>query len=138
MAPRFKGGSAHFAMALDGVTPVEISGSTRGLDSITLAEIEDTRTVPGGGGQDIEQRLGYKEGSASLTVDENSTTRPVLWGRHGRVFDCVYGPEGGASGDPRFSWSAYAEITHSFEARGVRRFTVALSNQGLITEGTFA
>ena len=132
--PRNKGASAVFQIALDGEPLVDISSEARGLDGVTLAQTEDTRTVPGGGDQVVRQKLGYKEGTSSFTCDENTITGPLFWGRHGRAFDCEYNPRGTASGAPKRSWTALGEITHSMEARGVRRFSVTLQHVGLITD----
>ena len=137
MAIRYKGSRAVLKIARDGVTPlVDISAVTLGLDSFDVDEVEDTREVPGGAAQVTSQALGYREGSSSFTVDENAITAPIFVGGNGRKYDIEFSPQGVASGGPSQTFEAIAEISHSFEARGVRRFSVSLSHDGLITRAT--
>ena len=133
--PRNKGASAVFKIALMGDTLIDISAEARGLDGVTLSQTEDTRTIPGGGDQVVRQKLGYKEGSQQLHhVTRIRSRRPLFWGRHGRAYDCEYNPRGVASGAPKRTWVALGEITHTFETRGVRRFSVTLQHVGLIVD----
>lgn len=136
MATRHKGSGATLKVAPSGDTQVDISVEAVGLDGINLSEVEDTREVPGGGSQRTSQQLGYKEGSSTYTVDENDTTAPLFVGRSGQKFDHEYSPEGVETGKPKNDFVAFAEISHSFEARGVRRFSVTMYHSGLIARGT--
>ena len=136
MAIRYKGSRSVLKIARDGQTLVNISAVTLGLDGFDADEVEDTRSVPGGAEQVTSQALGYREGSSSFTVDENATTAPIFVGGNGRRYDIEFSPRGVASGQPRSTFKAIAEVSHSFEARGVRRFSVSLSHNGLITRAT--
>ena len=135
---RYKGSAAYLSIGITEADQVAVSGVALGLDSINLNEVEDQRDVPGGGTTSTKQALGYREGTSSLTVDENPTTAPVFHGKNGRRFYCTYGPEGNASGMPKLTFEAIGTITHMIEERGVRRFNVELAHDGLIDRtGTF-
>ena len=131
-----KGSAAVLKISLHGQTLVNISGTLRGLSGFDISEVEDSRPIPGGGVQIGSQLLGYKEGSSSFTVDENATTAPVFWGRFGRRFDVEWDPEGLGTGTPKHTFEAIADISHAWEARGVRRFSVTLNHDGLIARAT--
>ena len=134
---RYKGSGAFFSIGLAGPGQTNLTGEARGLDSISFSEVEDQRDVPGGGVTASKQALSYREGTSSISVDENEFTRPLFWAKNGRRFYCTYGPEGNASGAPKYTWEAIGTITHTFEERSVRRFSVELAHDGLVTLGVF-
>ena len=134
---RYKGSGLYLSLGLTQNAETAISGIARGLDTFSLSNVEDQRDVPGGGDVMGKQALGYREGNAEFTVDENETTRPLFWGKNARRFYCTYGPEGNASGSPKFAFEAIATITHNWEERAVRRFQVSLAVDGDVDEGTF-
>ena len=137
MPTRYKGSAAFFSIGLTEADQTNLTGEARGLDSISFSEVEDQRDVPGGGITATKQALGYREGNSSISVDENEFTRPVFWAKNGRRFYCTYGPEGNGSGAPKYTFEAIGTITHTFEERGVRRFSVELAHDGLATLTTF-
>ena len=126
--PRHKGRTSYLALGLSGGALTVLSGA-RGLDGFEQSEPEDTREIPGGD-QVRSQRLGYRKGTSSFAIDDNETTRSILWGTTGLSAKVVYGPQGNASGLPRVTSSAFLEVSHTFEARGVRRFSVTLQHSG--------
>ena len=135
---RHKGSSAYFGVALEGETKVNLAGAARGLDSISINEVEDQRDIPGGGVYQARQPIGYKQGSSSFTVDENDLSR-FLHGKIGKRLELEYGPEGNTTGKPKWNWEAIiASHTHSVENRGVRRISIDLNHDGLIAESTYA
>lgn len=137
MAIRHKGSGEVYKITPSGGTLTDISVEAVGLDGINLTQNEDLREVPGGGSQRTSQQLGYREGSSTFTVDENDVTAPLLVGRSGQKFENEYGPEGEASGMPRYTYISFAEVSHSFEARGVRRLACTMYHSGLITRDTY-
>lgn len=133
---RVKGSAATLEVALHGQPLVEVSGNLRGLDGFDMNEPEDDREIPGGGTQVGRQGLGYREGTSSFTCDENDVTRDLFWGNMGRRYDFRFRPQGEGSGLPQMTGEAIANITHTFEPRGVRRFTNNFEHDGLVTRTT--
>lgn len=134
---RYKGSGAFFSIGLAVDAQVNLTGIARGLDSISFSEVEDQRDVPGGGVTATKQALGYREGTSSISVDENEFTRPLFWSKNGKRFYVTYGPEGNGSGLPKYTYEAIGTITHTFEERGVRRFSIELAHDGLAVLSTF-
>lgn len=134
---RYKGSAAVLEMKLHDATDwINLSGHARGLDGFDFSRVEDDREIPGGGTQISRQLLGYTEATASFTTDENSITAPLFFGKNGRRFDVRWSPRGRASGGPVFTFEAINTISHTYEARGVRRFSIECEVDGLITKGT--
>ena len=115
-----------------------ITGVASGLDGISINEVEDQRDVPGGGITKAKQALGYREGTCTFNIDENSITGPLFHGKNGRRFYVTHGPQGNGTGNPKRTFEAIATITHNIEERGARRFNVTLSIDGLIKRTVFA
>ena len=132
---RYKGSAAVLKIARDGQPLVNFSGHARGLDGFDFSRVEDDREIPGGGTQISRQLLGYEEATASFTTDENSITAPVLFGSNGRRVDVEWNPRGEATGQPKFTFEAIATVSHTYEPRGARRFSVELEVDGPITQG---
>ena len=137
MATRYPGQKSYLGIARESNTLVDLTEVLRGLDSISLSEVEDTREIPGYGGVSASQLLGYIEGTGSFGIDDNSVTHPLFFGGNGRRFDVSFGPEGNASGAPSQTAVAYVEATLTGEARGVRRWAITLTVDGLITHSTY-
>ena len=136
---RAKGSAAYLAASLseNDPNPVILSGIARGLDNIELSEDEDTRDVPGGGVTATRQNLGYKQGTSSISIDENDFTKGLFHGINGKRMYMTYGPDGNATDARKFDFEAIATISHDIENRGVRRFSVEFAHDGLITVGKF-
>ena len=145
--PLAKGSNAFLAASLTSLIAdnVNLSGVARGLDNIDVTENEDSRDVPGGGVTSTRQNLGYKQGSSSITVDENDFTAPLFHGKNGRRFYVTYGPDGlpstaataQAEEKQKLTFEAIATITHTSEQRGPRRFTVEWQHDGIIDRSDF-
>ena len=134
---RYKGSEIYLGIALHGETEVNFAGAFRGLSSVEVNDAFDTREIPGGGAAVGTQLLEYIEAAMSFEIDDNSITHPVLFGNNARRFDATFGPEGGATGNPSQAFEGIATITHSCNARGIRRHSVSFDIDGEITEGTF-
>ena len=133
-----RGSGLYLAVGLKAGQLTEISGSAKGLSGFDISTAEQQRAIPGGGDVEAQQGLGYQDGSASFTVDENSDTRALFWMKNGAQYWFEYGPEGNAvTGAPKFTGSAIATITHAWEEGGVRRFQVQLQAVGKIVEGVY-
>ena len=138
--PLAKGSNAYLGASLTGLTTniVNLSGIARGLDNIDLTENEDSRDVPGGGVTTTRQNLGYKQGSSSISVDENVFTAPLFHGKNGRRYYVVYGPDGLVDGEQKLTFEAIGTVTHTSEQRGPRRFTVEWAHDGIVDHGEFS
>ena len=135
---RFKGSQIYLGVNLHGITPLEnFAGPFRGLSNVEVSDVFDIREIPGGGENIGTQVLQYREGTMSFEVDDNEITHAILFGHTARRFDVVFGPEGNSTGKPRWTFEAIATITHTCEPRGVRRHSVSLDIDGLITRDTF-
>ena len=132
-----KGSGLYLAVGLKSGQLTEISGEAKGLSGFDISTAEQQRPVPGGGDVEAQQGLGYQDGTASFTVDENVDTRGLFWMKNGARFWFEYGPEGTDTGKEKFTGSAIATITHAFEEGGVRRFQVQLQAVGAITVGKY-
>lgn len=107
-------------------TYVQISGNFSGLDNFDHAITELTRTIPGGGPQAMEL-VGHTEGTASFTVDDNITTRPVLWAANGKRVGVKWYRDGNAVGRPVVEFSALAEVVKTHGASDAIRYAVTLT-----------
>lgn len=135
---RHKGSAAFLSLGLTEADQVNLSGIARGLDNINVDEQEQTRPVPGGGVTRTVQALGYRKGNANLSIDENVYTGPLFHGKNGRRMYAVYGPEGNGVGSPKLTFEAICEVAHNIESAGVRRFSVTLRVDGVVTRGVFS
>ena len=108
-----------------GVTPlVNISAALKGLDGFDISELDPGNDV-GGGGAAAAQGTGVVDAEASFTVDENEDTVGLFVTGNGKEFDIERARDGESSGNPRLVARAFARVTHTFEERGKRRFSVA-------------
>ena len=134
---RFKGSNIYLGIALHGNTKVNIAGPFRGLSTVEVSDVYDIREIPGGGTTVGSQILNYREGTMTFEVDDNVHSHTVLFGRTARRFDVEFGPEGNATGKPKWTFEGIATITHTCDPRGIRRHSVSLDIDGLITRGTY-
>lgn len=104
-------------------TLTTISGKFSGLETFDKAITEDERAVPGGG-PTIHGLLDYKEGTSGFTVDDNETTRELLWMSHATRAGFRYYRTGLSGSYTEFD--AFVTLTVNLEERGAQRYTVAL------------
>lgn len=140
---RHKGSNIYLGVALHGGTKVNFAGPFRGLSTVDVSDIFDTREIPGGGTTVGSQVLNYKEGTMSFEVDDNEHTHEILFGRTARRLDIEFGPQGNAvttgntPRNPKWEFQGIATITHTCDPRGVRRHSVSIDIDGLITRGSY-
>lgn len=111
---------------------IDLTDTLRGLDGISVNQVEDSREVGGGGGKVGVQFLGYQAGVSRLVIDVNITNIALFWMKIGRRFEFRYGPLGKASGNPRWYWQSISVPQINFQPRGVGRFSVVNNHDGLI------
>ena len=126
------GSKAKTNISRDGITWTDISDATYGLDGIDLSEEESTVEVGGGGrrmGMDV---TGYVQASASMTVDENERSGPVLHMYGGGTLHVRYRREGDGDGMPQAIFSGPCSVSHEWGERDKRRYTVEVMVNGEI------
>ena len=136
MPTRHIGGNAKVKLNVHGSPLVDISGHLSGLASTEVNEVRDSREIPGGGSVVGSQLLPWRDGTGRLTVDINSVTAPLLWGRNGQRFDVEVSPEGDTTGLPQETFEAILDITIRYNARGVVTADCGFNVDGRITRGT--
>ena len=118
---------------------IVLSGVARGLDGTDFTNTQGLRDIPGGGVVVGKEPDGNREPTLTIAgLDENSLTKSLI-GTAGRTYEYEYGPDGNATGDPKFTGEGPITFNRQFDGGGRRRFTnVVIVNDGAITVGTYA
>ena len=116
-------------------TYTTLSTEQNGLAQVSVQSPEDKRTRPEYGGYQITTRLGYERPMIQFTVDDTTTTAPLLWGRAGRRFSYQLDLRGTGNGLPRLEGEAIADVTWMGQPSG-RQFRVRLVGDGSMTAST--
>lgn len=134
MADAYRGGDQALEIGPAADSRTVISGEGNGLSEFQLDRTRAARVIPGGGQNVRRQKGALKDATFTFSVDANSITWPLLFGKTGERLYFEWSPRGTASGMPALAGSGFVQITEPFPSDDVVRFSVSGEVDGAITE----
>ena len=115
--------------AANNLTDVAREGD--GLSEPTINETNAVREIPGGsptsGDSQAVQRQSLErlDGTLAFSIDANTVSMPLLWGKNGQRLYFERGIDGDGGGKPKETGSVYAQISVNGPTNDAVRFTVS-------------
>ena len=89
-----------------------VSGSN-GLADVAAPRSYATRVKPSQGDNVERQSLQRADNAFNFTIDANSVSWPLLYGKGGSELFYEFGPQGGAAGAPKETGKAIINVVHN-------------------------
>ena len=122
--------------AANNLTEITTDGS--GLASYELTDEKENRVIPGSGDSVRRQSLDRSDGTLTITIDLNSLSRPLFWGRTGEVLHFEEGVIGTSSGSPKRTGKGYMSVASPVPTDDAVVLTVTVELDGGVTNGTYS
>jgi len=114
---------------------VDISKQSFGFSGFNYTPDIGFITTPGGGAQ-TDLPSGHIQGSASLTVLDNATTRPLLWNNNGKPLQIRHHKEGKVADKPYQIFRCQSGVAVDAPSSGAITYNVTLEVLEVPEDGT--
>ena len=116
----------------------EITGAGNGLADYEITDEVANREIPGTGDAINRQSGERHDCTLTFTVDLNSVTLPLLWGRSGSLIYFEEGVKGSASGNPKRTGNGYLNVSAPVPTADAIVLSCTVECNGKITYSTYS
>ncbi|MXY07649.1 MAG: hypothetical protein F4169_04585 [Gammaproteobacteria bacterium] len=117
------------------LTTITADGS--GLASYEITDEKENREIPGSGDAVRRQSLDRADGSLSITIDLNSISRPLFFGKSGDKLYFEEGIIGDSGGDPKRSGNGFMSVAMPVDTADAVQMTITVELDGGVTHGNW-